>query len=852
MKFLLIFLLLLSAPLVYANDDQAIDYASYDYDKEVANADSLFNAGEYNVALNRYFSILDYLQTEGKDDEETHGRKARCYYRISYIYLFEANELSIEYAEKAIQSSLLTKDDTFTETCYSLKYYCLYDVPGSAEELDFLADKCIEYSERLKNDEMMAEAYMHKCNSLVELKRIEEGDTYCKKAEAIFERINRGSYLASVYNNIGNVFVKAGDLQRALNYHQKAYDLEKTLGNVDGFIESSGNMADDHFKLGNYQRASEFYRIHLDSLTVKHKRTLDKKFTEADARFNGIQKDKEIAEKELVISQKARERNLIIFLSIIVVLVLLGVYQWYLFKQRKKKIATEEALRNQQEMNRLRTNFLENVAHEIRTPITLINGHLKLALEDSIDDETRRHINLALENSRRIQSDSNEILDLLKFEKGKLPMRMGPLPLQSFLRRVFYSFESLAAIKKVELKFSGNVPDDLTIQTDEGRLEKILNNLISNAVKFAPTGSTIEMNAQIQSGELTVKVNDEGPGIAKEEQEKIFTRFYQSERNESIGGVGVGLSLAREFSDSLKGKLRVESELGNGASFQLILPFEESKIIKESEHFEESLSEEEETFDTDFLHDHKVRVLIVEDNPEMNDYLAELLQEEYQCDRCFDGMEALQKVQTEQYSLIISDIMMPNMDGFEFREKVCSMEKYKLTPFIFITAKVLMEDKLKGFRMGVDDYITKPFEKEELIARIRATLTNKLERERFIKDQSDSTWSDDPNADEKLLIDVRNAILAHIDEEDYRVTDLATEVSYSQRQLARLLNKHVGLSPVQYMLELRLQMAYRALADKRYSTLSEVRHSVGISSASYFNKKFKERFGKSPADLLKE
>ncbi len=843
--FLFLFILLLN------NGHSFGQFSEQMFNEKFALADSLVEAGNFQDALDIHYELLETFESEPSNKNQ-YTFLSKTYYKLSYVYLFLNDTLSTDYAEKAIQNALKTDNNELIETSYSLKYYCLYDVPGKASELDYIADKCIEYSKLANNNSMLAEAYMHKCNASVELGMVEDGDRYCKMAEALFLEMNDDRYLASVYGNIGNVFVKSDQQEKALYYHNKAFELSKELQDLDMIIDDAHNLALDYFHLNDYKSSSEYYQMYADSLTVKYERLLEERFTEADAKFKAAEKDKIIAEKDLeALLQKKRE-NLILFVGIVLFLLLLGAYQWYVFRQKKKKIETEQALLKEQEMNKIRTTFLENVAHEIRTPITLINGHLQIVLEsENPNKDTKRHVQQALDNSERVLSNSNEILDLLRYKKGKLPLRLTDVPLNQFLKRLFYSFESLAEMKRISLVFHSNAPDDILIHTDEGRLEKILSNLISNAIKFSPSDSKVEFGVRIEGSKLMINVQDFGEGIKHQEQTKIFERFYQSEHTESTGGVGVGLALSKEFTESLQGTLTVKSIPGEGSTFTFTMPIEEYKRVDLLSKKEEERNAPTPAKDLSFLNEEKPSILIVEDNPEMNSFLKEILADQYNCDSCFDGIEALQKVQLNHYDLIISDVMMPTMNGFEFREKMLSLEKQRLIPFIFLTAKALLEDKVKGFNMGIDDYITKPFDKTELIARIQASLANKKERERWVKDHLDFIPERSENAEEELLTKIKSLIRENLSNEDFKVTDLADSMHYSQRQLSRLLKKSIGLSPVQYVLELRLQTAYQLIIEKHYATLSEVRHHVGISSASYFNKKFKERFGTMPSELLK-
>lgn len=840
---------------VHAQPSSEKEAQEFNYNEKFEEGKQFFVNQDYQKALEVHYDILEFLLNNKNNNEEQYNRLANNYKRLSNLYLFLNDTLSFIYADSAIINAEKTTDNVLIERCYNLQYYCFYDLPNSAKKLNTIADKCIEYSILANNNKMLGEAYMHKCNALVELNKIEEGDSYCKKAETLFKEMEDDLYLASVYNNIGNVFLKSNQLKKATLYHQKGYDLSVTTNVLSYIVDGSKNLADDYYKLKDYKSSSDYYKIFSDSLVVQYKQLLDEKFTEADSKFNIEQKNKEIAEQNLKLSEQKLElikqttlRNNIIYLSLIFLLIAIAIYQWYIHKQKKKKQLAEQELQKEQEMNKLRTNFLENIAHEIRTPITLINGHLTLALEKTEQESSvAKNIKAAINSSDKVLSNANEILELLKLEKGKLPIRKSEIQLQSFLKRVFYSFESLAEIKKIQLEYISNLQDDVTIDSDENRLEKILNNFIANAIKFSPSNSKIIFNVISSNTNLTISVTDFGPGIAFDEQTKIFNRFYQAKTASNIGGVGVGLSLAKEFAESLDGSISVTSEPNKGATFILNLPIEVYTSTKRIEQTSFNVKVKNQIPDISLQA--KTKILIIEDNPEMSAYLSEILSSQFECDVAFNGMEGLQKIQTKKYSLIISDVMMPQMDGFELKQKINLITNYKNVPFIFITAKAQLSDRIVGYNLGVDDYITKPFVKEELLARVKMLLVNKKERENWMKENPDFIDNNE-TIEEQLLTKIKTIILNNLSEENFKVTDLANEVAYSQRQLTRLLKKATGLSPVQYILEIRLQKAYLCLTEKRFSTLAEVRNYVGIPSSSHFNKKFIERFGVKPSEVV--
>lgn len=374
----------------------------------------------------------------------------------------------------------------------------------------------------------------------------------------------------------------------------------------------------------------------------------------------------------------------------------------------------------------------------------------------------------------------------------------------------------------------------------------MLNNLISNAIKYAPSGSSVDFNLTLNGNNLSLSVKDQGPGISPSEQQKIFQRFYQSEETPSVGGVGVGLALVKDFANSLNGDVSVVSDLGKGATFIITIPVQFANNPKVEE---ESIAEGDLKEGFQFDGDKSLHVLIVEDNLEMSRFLEKILSKSFQCDRAFDGEEAFQMIHSRKYDFIISDVMMPKMDGFQFRKKMNELSYYRNVPFIFLTAKYELKDRIEGYTLGIDDYLVKPFHQDELLARMRNALKNKNERENWIKDNLDFVGDKTGTSEEQMLDKIKQVIRENISNEEFKVNELAEQVGYSSRQLSRITHKLTGMSTVQFVLELRLQKAFLLLTEKKLSTLAEVRHQVGIPTASHFNKKFFERFGRKPSDM---
>jgi DNA-binding response OmpR family regulator len=316
----------------------------------------------------------------------------------------------------------------------------------------------------------------------------------------------------------------------------------------------------------------------------------------------------------------------------------------------------------------------------------------------------------------------------------------------------------------------------------------------------------------------------------------------------ATGGTGIGLALSRRLARLLDGDLTATSELEKGSRFELTIPVTTgmATIVPEEEVLAVEATPATPAATLSLSGD-RPRLLIVEDHPEMSLYLRQSLVQDYDSVLAENGAKALELMARQTFDLILSDVMMPVMDGFALRKKINEVPEWAGTPFIFLTARTLEADKLHGFQLGVDDYVTKPFQLAELKARMQSLLRNKTRREEHAL--SEETVVDN---EQQLLDRAEQLVRERLDDLTFTVEELAKELGYSQRQLSRVFGRLAGLTPVQFVLEVRLQHARHLLETGQHVTVAEVRYAIGIESASYFTRKFKERFGRSPKTYLEE
>jgi len=536
------------------------------------------------------------------------------------------------------------------------------------------------------------------------------------------------------------------------------------------------------------------------------------------------------------------------------------------FELQKAQNELSKTIQLLREAQQSQSRFFANISHEFRTPLTLIFGPASDIEENSTDVEAKKNAGLIKRNADRLYNLVNQLLDLSKFEAGKMKLSTTEQNIIPLIRGLVLSFTSLAERKNIALNLKTN-KEILKAYIDKEKLEKIINNLLSNAFKFTPEGGEIIFYVGQRDNNVEIKVSDTGTGIPKERIDKIFNRFYQVDGSHTREreGTGIGLSLTKELVEIHRGKIILESKEGAGTTFTVLLPLgkehlkqeeivekevqeEKSETRKEVELIPELENRKEKT-DLDVLFDtEKPLLLIVEDNSDVRKYIISHLEKDYRIQEAVDGEDGWNRAVKQIPDLIISDIMMPKMDGFELCEKLKTDERTSHVPIIMLTAKATSKDKIEGYETGADDYIMKPFDAKELKARIknlieiRKKLQEKFRSEDFISPKEFSSL------DAQFIQKAIGIINEHISEENFSIEEFAGETALSRRQLHRKLTALTGKTPSQFLRLLRLARAKTLIKEKK-ETISEISYQVGFNSPAYFNKCFKEEYGYSPGEL---
>ncbi|MCB0565711.1 MAG: tetratricopeptide repeat protein, partial [Phaeodactylibacter sp.] len=693
----------------------------------------------------------------------------------------------------------------------------------------------------------------------LEQEKYEQARSSIQQALEIRRELGDKSGIANDLNNIGATYLREGQIEKALvNFHE-ALEIAREVGSYTLLTLPYESLADAYRQQGDYRNAFEYQALLLDAKDSINNQEVIESVAEMETKYQTEQKEKELAQAELDLSRQRSTRNRILYGSLIAILALtsLVLFTRSRARLRKKQAELERAKAEKlQELDRIKSNFFANISHEFRTPLTLIKGPLKEMAEGRFQGDYEKYYHIMLRNSERLLNLINQLLDLSKLESGRMQLQLERGDAGRFINAIAHSFESLAARKQIQ--YAVEVGEGLqNAFFDRDKLEKILANLLSNAFKFTDEEGQVSLQAKgLENGRrLHLRIQDSGIGIPEKQLPFIFERFYSSGNSDKeMKSSGIGLALLKELVELHGGRIEVQSEEGQGAIFLVSLPIGES-ILKRGalvEPNEEAVDERpvanEDVMDTvepvnalaPFASSEEI-VLIVEDNDEVRQYIIDQLLGRYRVIQASNGLEGLDQATREVPSLVLTDVMMPEMDGVEFCRRLKEQEATSHIPIIMLTARAEQEDKLEGLEQGADDYLTKPFDGEELRLRVH----NLLEQGRRWRTRFSKEVSFKPrevavtSVDEAFLNRIVAVIEQNLEDETFGVPDLATALSLSRSQLHRKLKALSDKSPSQVIKDMRLQRA-KDLLEKGAGNASEVAFMVGFNSLAYFSKCFKD------------
>jgi signal transduction histidine kinase/ligand-binding sensor domain-containing protein/DNA-binding response OmpR family regulator len=517
------------------------------------------------------------------------------------------------------------------------------------------------------------------------------------------------------------------------------------------------------------------------------------------------------------------------------------------------------------EVDGVKTRFFTNISHEFRTPLTLIQGPAKHLIKESKEIKTRDGAKIIYRNALKLTRLVNQLLDLSKLEAGKMSIRASETNVVNFIKDIVLSFTPLAEKKRITLEF--NYKNDAILAfIDKDGMSKIISNIISNAFKFTPNCGKINVSAVKNDKSVLIKISDTGIGIPKERINKIFDRFYQVDDTQTREqeGTGIGLALTKELIELHKGSIEVESKEGEGSTFIISIPlgkehFKSEQILNIDDNKDSGSSQRKEYFELyetennksdleNIESSEKPVLLIVEDNTDVRYFIRNIFEYEYTIFEAKDGEEGLRISLKEIPDLIISDLMMPKLDGFAMCAKIKTDERTSHIPLIMLTAKATNKDLIEGLETGADDYIMKPFDADVLKTRVKNLFEQRKRlKDHFIKNGIiQEEFKQVTKYDKVFIQKIIKIINDHLSNSELSVEFLANEIAMSRVTLHKKLNSLIGESPSDLIKRIRLNKASKYLQNNQ-GNISEIAIEVGFNNPAYFAECFKKQFGISPS-----
>lgn len=861
--------------------DSAIYYYNEALTKRGANQLALYN--NIGLAYNRsgsYLEGIQYLEKAIVEAQQTGNINAEA---VISNNIGSAHR-TIGNPERAIEfylKSLELKEQLGDERGKLFALLNLVRVQEADENMKQYLQMGLEIAEKLQDPFFLPEFKTNQALLLLKEGKNQEG---LEIGFSIYKNAQEGK---------NAVLMEASDILALGHINLKEYQTAKKYG-LEMLALATKQQSFHHIQLGR-ERLLEIYKqlgeydkyIELVEAYFPAKDSLAKKasldqLAYLDNQLKNVEQEKEIEALNTTLEQRRIRRNWLLGVSLLIAftLALIIYFRSRQVKAQKKLLLQEQKTAKELEkvnqelknIDEMKTRFFTNISHELRTPVTLISTPVEQILRKhaaKLGTDVKSSLSIVRNNSKKLLSLIEELLELSRIDAGKKELETSPNEMATFFRQLFSAYETAAQLKQIDYQLEYGLEEEVHLLIDPKKMEKIINNLLANALKFTPNQGSVKLfvNQDASKQNLLVQVTDTGRGIGSEDLPHVFDRYFQTRRKDlpTEGGTGIGLALSRELATLLGGSLTVTSEQGQGSTFQLRLPADE--VTPESKTDKPIVTDEQDLPIEQLVApvvtpslanaDQQGKILIVEDNPDMQQLILSLLSEDYDCLLTNNGAEAWNLL-TEQHEsikdidLILSDVMMPQMDGYTLLNHLKNDPKWQQYPVIMLTARAAEEDKLQALRMGVDDYLTKPFSPEELLVRTQNLIHNYRQRLAFkAANPVDLHFEPTSSADQNWLKELEEATLTAIDKKlELKANHLASEMALSSRQLLRRLKSLTGLSTTEYIQEVKLQKARHLLENRTYPTMSEVAFAAGFSSASYFTTLFKKQYGKNPSEWL--
>lgn len=835
-------------------------------------ADALLNLGRIQNHHGNYTDAMDYLLRALTIYELTANKLQMAYVHndlgIIYYSLEQADKLLDQLNMAFALFKEVGNEKGIADITNNIGIY--HDLTGNLDTALIFYKESLDTNLKIGASQEAANCRLNMAAVYSLQKKNDLARMYIDEANDYFIESDDKNAQVVVFIEKASLAANEKDYSSAIELSEQGLALAREIGSLLRIKNISSDLIEYYTGAGDAANSYKYFKLYdsvNDSIYNENNAGL---LAEMETRFKTELKDKEIEALNLSMQQEKFRRNSFAALSILIVIISILLINRKRLEARKNKELYDKG----QEVEKTKSRFFANITHEFRTPLTLILGPIEILKTRMISPEAEGHLQVMEKNSNRLLDLINQLLDISKIESGNMKLQTEEIDILMMLKRICGLFESRAERKKINLSIKSELADGI-MYLDVDKIEKIFVNLISNALKFTQeegmiTITLVEKTQRDESGlrNIEVRIKDNGTGIPPEDLEHVFKPYFQSSSHSGgeYMGTGIGLSLTKELVELHGGSISVSSTSGNGTEFIISFPSSslstsnqrKQEVSKDynrdretvGEHTSEGIVEEadrQKTAEQDSL------VLLVEDNEEVREYVHNILRTDYRMVASSNGEEGFDKALDLIPDLVISDVMMPLMNGYELCEKLKSDEKTSHIPVILLTAKASVEDRIIGFEQKADDYLAKPFVPKELQVRV----SNLIESRHKIREKFSKEFIFKPgelevkSMDESFLEKLKGEVEKNLDNEQLGVLDIAASMSMSRSQLLRKLKALTNLAPNEFIRNYRLVRARELIINNAGST-AEIAFNVGFSSPSYFTRCFREYFGTPPSELRQQ
>ncbi|SMD32811.1 Signal transduction histidine kinase [Reichenbachiella faecimaris] len=773
-------------------------------------------------------------------------------------------------------------------------------------------EKALASAQELNDQSMLAYIYLNLGRTYLRMDKYDKAELNYLKTRGIRKNLNDNEGLVTIAVDLAELAMRKGDLSRSLGYFHESIDainqiknkgalafslyniavIHRQQGHLDSAeyysqeslqVAKSNNLKNDIRKIhenlsiiaegrGDYEKALFYFKLNQENedsiFNEQTTRTIESLKSQYEA-------EKKEAETMFLREIVERQQTIIILAaaaSVLLLIIAIIIYMRAVERRRLNRQISAQA-KKLEELDFAKSRFFANISHDLRSPLSLILGNYEQIKQDDesyLTSDSKQNLEVANKNAQRLLFLTDEINELTKLEEGKISLKLKDVPVNSYLSALVSMFKSSAEFKSVNLTYESSITDEVGISIDPNQFEKIIFNLITNALKHTHQGDSVMVKVETINHDLKIYIRDTGEGIPENSLPYLFDRYYQSPTNKYhvYEGLGIGLSLVKELIDVHGGKISVKSKIGEGSTFTLTIPFmtledlnpevpETSEYIQTknklwSELWEKTYQEGQTvSLSANGQDSSKPKLLLVDDHPEVREFIAKLIKQDYEVTEAENGVMALKILKNQSIDLVITDLMMPWMDGFELLEKMQENEDWKSIPVLVVSARNTADDQFQVLTRGINNILQKPFGKKDILLRIKNLLNQK---EKWAKEGGNTIIVNDRplinDIEKELLEKVKKLVIEQIDNPDLTVLVLADEMAASERKVYRMIKKLTDLTPHEYIKEIRWHYLEQLIKNKSLKNPTEAAKAIGMKNVTNFKKQFHKKFNRSIEEMM--